>query len=674
MRNLICWSVAMLLSTAGAIAATATEFHVVPSGDDENPGTQAEPFATLAAARDASRNADGPVTVWIHDGVYSLGSPLALSTEDGGSPEAPIHYRAKNPGNPRLSGGTVLDASSFAVVTGEGPVPEAARDQVYKADLDALGIKDLGIYPDSFRTAKAIPELFFNGERMTLAQWPNDGWAEIERVVESGPAPWRKHESEALGVFSYSDDDPSRWSDVENVWVEGYWCFDWASETIRVQSVDPATRQITLARQHVYGLGSGNPAPRRFRAVNLLEELDHAGEYFIDRAEGALYFWPPAPLEGARIVLSLLSEPMLALNDVSHVQFTGLVLEDCAGTAVTVKGGASVTIAGCTIRNAGLQGIEVSGGMNHVIQSCDIYHNGTGGILIEGGDRKTLTPSGHRVVNNHIYRVSERMRTAAYNLRVRGVGVYVAHNEINDAPHQAIGWAGNDHVFELNNVHHVSMNSDDCGAFYMGRNPSHRGSIIRHNYWHEIGSEMAHGSCAIYFDDGDGGQIVHGNVFYKASGGNFGAVFNHGGHDNTVTNNIFIECDQALGAAPWSDGNWKKWLDGALWKTRLREEVDITKPPYTERYPELQGFLDYEGLRMNRASWNVAIRCKNFVEGNWVVENSFVTQEDPGFEDQAARDFALRKDSVIYELIDGFEEIPFASIGLHSDTYRSVAE
>ena len=44
------------------------------------------------------------------------------------------------------------------------------------------------------------------------------------------------------------------------------------------------------------------------------------------------------------------------------------------------------------------------------------------------------------------------MRTAAYNIRVGGVGVTMAHNEIHDAPHQAILLLGNDHLFELNNM------------------------------------------------------------------------------------------------------------------------------------------------------------------------------------------------------------------------------
>ena len=655
----------------GAVGSWGLDIHVAPNGSDTNAGAEAAPLATLAAARDAARGAGEAVTVWLHDGVYVLDAPVTFGAEDSGTEAAPVQYRAQHPGAVRIWGGRALEGASFAPVPEESRLPEPARSQVMRSDLGAAGITALGAYPDQFRSAVTVPELFFNGERMNVARWPNEGWAEIEKVVESGPAPWRKHESDALGIFTYSGDHPSRWAGIADLWIEGYWCFDWASETIRVKSVDPSSRQIALAKQHVYGLGSGNPAPRRFRAVNLLEELDEAGEYYIDRNEKALYFWPPATLDGAEIVLSLQTEPLLTLSGASHVMFSGLTVEYCAGTAIDVKDGAGVTVAGCTIRNAGQRGVNIDGGTGHTVLSCDIHHNGTGGIEIKGGDRKTLAPSGHRVVNNHIYRVSERMRTAAYNIRMNGVGIYVAHNEINDAPHQAIGVGGNDHVFEFNDIHHVSMESDDCGAFYMGRNPSHRGISIRYNYWHEIGSKMAHGSCAIYFDDGDGGQTVHGNVFYKASGGNFGAVFNHGGHDNIVTNNIFIECDQAIGSAPWGDARWKEWLEGDLWTKWLREDVDITKPPYTERYPDLRGFYEPQGLRLNHADNNVAVKCKNFVEGNWMVGQSLVTMEDPGFADREGGNFALKADAQVYQWLPDFEPIPFGKIGLYKDEYRN---
>lgn len=672
MRFSLAWVLALY-----TLSVSAAEFHIAPSGNDTNLGTEAAPFATLDAARNAVRAAGaGPHTVWLHDGLYAQLSPASFGAEDSGTVAAPVTYRAVNQGQARLQGGRKLDAASFAPVSDPGHVarlPEWARSAVLRTDLS--GIEGLGEIPDTFRNALPVPELFFNGSRMTLAQWPNEGWAEIDTVVESGPAPWRNYASEAPGIFTYKDDEPSRWIGVEELWLEGYWCFDWASETIRVKSIDPATRQITLGAQHVYGIGSGNKAPRRFRAVNLLEELDAAGEYYIDRREKALYFFPPAALESAEIVLSIATEPLLVLKDASNLQFVGLTFEYTAGNALSVTSGANVTLAGCTIRNAGQIGAVIDGGTNHTVQSCDIYNNGTGGLTISGGDRKTLTSSGHRVVNNHIYRVSERMRTGAYNIIMAGVGVYVAHNEINDAPHQAILCSGNDHIFELNDVHHVSMASDDCGAFYMGRNPSDRGTQIRHNYWHEIGSTMTHGSCAIYFDDGDGGQIVHGNVFYKASGGSFGAVFNHGGHDNIVSNNIFISCGLAMGSSPWPDGLWKQWLSEPLWQGKLREEVDITKPPYTDRYPELKGYMDYQsGLRMNHASRNVAIECKNLVNGNWTVDNCFTSNEDVGFVDYRKQDFTLKPGASLYGQIPGFEPIPFGEIGMKADEYRKTIE
>jgi hypothetical protein len=663
-----------------APAALGIDLYISPDGDDTHLGSAEAPLASLTRARDLLREARAgfvrqeTATLHLLDGTYTISETFHLASEDSGAAGATVEYRAVHPGRARIRGGKVLASQDFRKVTDPGVMDrmaKEAREAVREFDLGSLGDIDLGSIPDNFRTALPVPELFFGGQRMTLAQWPNEGWAEIDEIVESGPAPWRNHESEALGVFTYQGDHPSRWAGAKEIWLEGYWCFDWAAETIRVEKVDPETRQITLAIQHHYGIGSGNPAPRRYRAVNLLEELDTAGEYFIDRESKRLYFWPPAPLDEAETVLSLLSDPLIKLNDTSHVSFSGLVLEYGAGNGLEITDGTGVLVAGCEVRNLGQLGILVSGGNGHTVRSCDVHHHGTGGLTVSGGDRKTLSPSGHRVENNHIHHVSERMRTAAYNIHLDGVGIRVLHNLISDAPHQAIGVGGNDHLFEFNEVHHVGMASDDCGAFYMGRNPSHRGTVIRHNYWHHIGSDFAHGSCAIYFDDGDGGQRVEGNVFHKASGGSFGAVFNHGGYGNWVDNNLFIECDQAIGSAPWTEKAWRDFLAEPIYKKLFLEDVDITRPPYTEHYPELVGFLEESGrLRLNEASNNVAVRCKNYIEGNWKVGPSVVTQDDPGFVDYETGNFALSEDSEVFDLLPDFKPIPFEKMGLYRDEYR----
>ncbi len=680
-RNTIRLLFAFLL--AGLITSHATEFHVAPKGKDSNSGNRAAPFASLERARTAIRSlkqtsglpSEG-VTVWLHGGEYLRATSFELGPQDSGETNRPVTYRAVAGEEVRLVGGRVLPTSAFQPVTAPELLQRldaSAAPHVLHADLRALGITNYEIFPDQFNGATRVPELFFNDQRMTLARWPNSGWAEFSKVVESGPAPWRNHASDKPGAFTYEGDRPARWLHAPGVWLQGYWCFDWSCETIRVQSIDTNQHRITLAKQHGYGLGSGNPGPRRFLAVNLLEELDQPGEYFLDRATGGLFFWPPGPLRGAHVVLSTLTQPVLTLRNASHVTLRGLIVEAGAGNGIEIQDGTDDRIVACRIRNLGMDGVIVAGGTQHHVVACEIFDTGAGGLRIAGGDRKTLTPCGHVAENNHIYDVSRRQRTAAYHVRLGGVGVRLAHNLLHDGPHQAIELRGNDHLIEFNEIHHTGMETDDCGAFYMGRNPSERGSVLRYNFWHDIGSTRRHGSCAVYFDDGAGGQTVFGNVFYRAAGGNFGAVFSHGGHDNTVRNCIFIECPLALGSSPWDNARWKENLDGELWQEKLLKEVDTTRPPYTVRYPELIGFMESaDKPRRNHANANLIVNCRTVQTGNWEVTDSFVTDVDPGFVNAPELDFRLRADSAAFAKIPRFEKIPFEQIGLQSNRFRGT--
>ena len=61
-------------------------------GNDANPGTEDQPFATLERARDEirQRKAAGPlpaggITVELRGGVYELSRPLELTAQDSGT-------------------------------------------------------------------------------------------------------------------------------------------------------------------------------------------------------------------------------------------------------------------------------------------------------------------------------------------------------------------------------------------------------------------------------------------------------------------------------------------------------------------------------------------------------------------------------------------------------------
>jgi hypothetical protein len=191
---------------------------------------------------------------------------------------------------------------------------------------------------------------------------------------------------------------------------------------------------------------------------------------------------------------------------------------------------------------------------------------------------------------------------------------------------------------------------------------------------------MGHGNAAIYFDDGDGGDTVFGNVFVRCGEpgkGPFGTVFSHGGHGIQAENNVFIDCKRALGSAPWDDARWRDALKGGqdcFFTEKLLQEVDIRKPPYTSRYPDLIGYLDPppNAPRLSQARLNLMVRCGDVSGGNWHLEpgENWSTEIDPGFVDPPKGNYQLRRGAAVFEHLPGFQPIPFAEIGLQRQRPR----
>jgi len=657
----------------------AAVFHVSPSGDDSNPGTRSMPFATLERAREEVRKTgtNKRRKVIVHAGGYELRTTFLLDRLDSGTAEYPVTWQAAKGESVRLVGGISVPASAWQSVTQTdvlARIDPAARSHMMQVDLKTLGITNLPAFPVAYHGVPPGPELFCNEQRLTLARWPNQGWTTIARIVESGSRPRDGDQRGLTGAFEYSGDRPARWQTADGVWLQGYWCYDWYDEVIQVAAINPNSHRIKLAAPHVYSLMQGNPSPRRYCALNVLEELDQPGEFVIDRRAGRLYLWPPGDLTKAPITLSTLDAPLVSLKNASHIMLQGFVVEAGLDNGIEVTNGVACEISGCEVRNLRRLGVRVAGGIRHRVDNCAIHHTGQGGLILGGGDRKTLTPAGHEAVNNHIWRFSEHQLTSAYGLSLEGVGNRAAHNLIHDAPHQAVFVGGNDHVFEFNEVHHVCTETDDCGALYKGRNPSCRGNQIRSNFWHDLGSPMGHGNAAVYFDDGDGGDLVLGNVFVRCGDpgkGSFGTVFCHGGHDSRAINNIFVDCKRALGSAPWDDARWLDALRGGqdcFFVEKLQQEVDITKPPYTTHYPELVGYLSPpKGVpRLNYAQLNLMVRCGEVANGNWRLEpgENWSTDDDPGFIDGPNGNFGLRRNARVFKHLPGFKPIPFSKMGL----------
>lgn len=688
---------------------SATDYFVAPNGSDANAGTKAKPFATLERARDAvcarktSQSAfREKITVWLRGGDYFRTNSFELTAADSGTPESPIVWRAYKNERVRLLGGRTL--TGFAPVSDAtvlARLDEKARGQVVQLDLRALGITDFGEMKSRGFGRPAVAahcELFFDHRPMTLARWPNAGeFAKIagypaasDHVDEHGG-----NVGQLPGGFLYAGDRPQRWQDLSDLWVHGYWSYDWANSYEKVASLDVGQRLVKTGAPHgLYGFRKD----QRFYFLNVLEELDQPGEWFLDRKTGVLYFWRPMtenfrhffsskPIIPKETIISLLDQPLLKLTAVSHVTFRGLILEATRGNAVEIRGGVSNRIAGCLLRNVGNSGVVIEGGTGHAVVSCDVLDTGDGGVSLTGGDRQTLTPGGHFVENCHFQRLGRWSKCYVPAVAMTGVGLRASHNLIHDHPHCAILYWGNDHLMEFNEIHHIALETGDVGAIYTGRDYTFRGNKIRHNFIHHTGG-VGMGSMGVYMDDCVSGTEVFGNVFYKVHW----AMFIGGGRDHRVENNLFVDCDPAVRA----DGRgldkspvWRNMVDDTMRK-RLAE-VPLTL--YRQRYPEMKSLDRYYGPPEGPAITGEAFKgvppddnvvVRNVCVGKWVdvgwhatsgmlrLENN-LTNASPSLvsspNDQShATDFELTKNSPAWAL--GFQHIPVEQIGLRQDELR----
>ncbi len=669
------------------------DFFVSPAGSDENPGTKGKPFATLERARDAVRalKAEGRLpkrglTVWLRGGDYVRTKAFELTGTDSGTARAPIIWCAYRNEPARLLGGRRL--TGFTPVTDPAitaRLAEQARKHVVQLDLRTLGITDFGEMKSrgfGRETQTAHCELFFAGRPMTLARWPNEG--AFEKIAGYPEASGQKDEhggkrGQLEGGFLYAGDRPRQWRNLSELWVHGYWSWDWANSYEKVASLDRDQRLVKTSPPYgCYGFRKD----QRFYFLNVLEELDQPGEWFLDRKSGMLYFWPPKPLTSGEVLLSQLDQPFLKLTNVSRVTFRGLILEATRANAVEIHGGDRNRIVGCLIRNIGDSAVVINGGHDHGVTSCDIFDTGDGGVSLTGGDRQTLAPGGHFVENCHFQRQGRWSKCYVAAIYLSGVGQRATHNLIHDHPHCAILFWGNDHLIEFNEIHHIALETGDVGAIYTGRDYTFRGNKIRFNYIHETGG-VGMGSMAVYMDDCVSGTEVFGNVFYQCHW----AMFIGGGRDHRVENNIFVDCDPAVrmdGRGLDKSPVWRNMVDDTM-RQRL---AAVPLALYRERYPELKSLDQYYGPPGGPAITGDAFKGvppegnvvrRNIAVGKWlqtgwhaklefVEAHDNLVDADPEFVAADKQDFRLRRDSPAFKL--GFQSIPFEKIGLRKDTDR----
>jgi len=675
--------------------------YVSPDGKDANAGTKDKPFATIQRTQQEVRQLKakgmpaGGIVVYLRGGRYFLQEGLLFGKDDSGTETAPVVYRSYPGENVRIIGGKQI--TNFRPLTDETilkRLPEEARGKVWVADLKQAGITNYGQFTNRGGYGKDFPsplEVFFNGKVMQIARWPNEGHARTGAI--SSPDGEAKGRGKYMfGRFHYSGDRPERWLEEKDIWMHGHWYFVYAEDHVKLQSIDVNKKMITVmndTRWHptypLYKVMIGANVP--YYAYNLLCELDVPGEWYLDRDEGNLYFYPPNTIETGEVIVSMLDVPLISVEGASNIALFGLTLEDVRGNGVEIKGGYNNLVASSVIRNTGQAGVKVEGGWDHSIVGCDIYDNGAGGIFLTGGDRYKVLPSRHTAENNHIYRFN-RFSGGSYANAVKmdGVGQRASHNLIHDAPSIAITFNANDHIIEFNELHDAPYKGREIGAMYIYGEPWYlmsRGTVIRNNFFHHISyhssPNLNQGLNAIHIDAINGGLVIEKNFFYRFPNG-----ISNPQPENRIENNIFVDPEirsvyqgdrSELFNTP--DGEPKVDIISRL-AARYLTIVRYKQPPWNYRYPQLVDLLFREkpiGWAMNNViernintgglflSIAPGIKQDNIIRNNW-------DGDDPLFLDKDNRNFSIRPGSPVYGLI-GCEPLTMDSIGVYNDPLRA---
>lgn len=520
------------------------------SGNDEGP------FRTIKAAKDSVRKLieDGlnsDVIINIREGNYYLDKTLIFNELDSGTEDYRIIYKNYGDEKPVLSGGRLV-----------------SNWQHYKGNIYVTDIgKDICPY-----------SLFENGRRGIYARYPKDGY---NNAIMSEEAP--------MESFKYGKQDLPAILDKDNlqvyIWpggMEGDW--NWFTNTINVSSIDEKNRIIKLQEAASYELGTGS----RYYIQGALDLLSEPGEFYHDKKEGRLYYYPyTAPIEEQNIVIPIMNEILrfqgesidktvknIQLNNIEirytdrKEQLTKVVTSDSLNNdgTICIENGENIEIKYCRICNTGSHGIYLKGyAQKNLIYGNRFNDIGETGVYIEGIRKPDYFVSrNNQIVNNDISDTGKSVGHGA------GIQLYqsgentIAHNRIRNTPRYSISlksisiledelsnsyetkdntlYSGYNvkNIIEYNDLSHANTDSQDTGVIEMWGGGSR--NIIRNNYIHDSNVNFSFG-FGIYLDDRADFCLVENNIIEglqkKGNGKLLYAIYAKGLNDR-ITNNVMI--------------------------------------------------------------------------------------------------------------------------------------
>ncbi|WP_208021483.1 right-handed parallel beta-helix repeat-containing protein [Flavicella sediminum] len=711
----------------------ASEIYTSPNGGTANRGTKKDPVSFETAIKRVSEQLKkngvpkGGITINVLGGLYRFVSPIVLGEEFKGTAENPIVIRAVEGEVVLFDGSMLIPSKGFSKVRNK---KERARLAAAVADKVRVTTITNNTLLNRF-SENLMLNLSFNDVEFLPSVFPNEGYASFKEKtvapevtppgvpvgkeahgVRAGAVPflepgreryWKGSLEEPRGAqagFSKKENEMGgTWYQWENEikrnntrnQLTGFIEANWLLSSQPIFSASGATESIHLSRVLSYGWAwKKNDKP--FRVFGLLCELDKPGEWHFDPITNRLYVYPPKSINKKTKISLSVAKGFVHLKEASHVQIIGLSVKNVGGGAVYDIAGDHNLVASATISNSTATGVRIHGTYNR-LEGCDLVDLNAH-VQLSGGKRTAnkITEGNNLVQNCHIYQ--KKYKHEKVNIGMTGAGNTFRNNLVHNSLGQAMIVNGNNQLLELNEFFNIGYDEGDGGAVYSGADLAGYGNVYKNNFFHHLMHSPGKVERAgIHLDDGQSGATCIGNVFYKSAGK---GLFAFGGSGHKMHDNVFLEGQRgAYFVRSLGDkiqkiekeirANKNHHRRGAKEDYVGRVEASIgvsgwANPFWLATYPKFNQVMS-DTARYGR-HWPIRYSVKN----NFSYKNKITAIADPRIETQALMKSEVEaykkvqpNDFEDYENLnfqfkntEKFPNIPFSTIGLKKDKYRST--
>lgn len=668
---------AMAISTS---TIAQTKIYLSPDGNDLADGSQQHPLKSLTAARDKVRAmppSSLAIEVMIAPGEYYMTQPLVLTPEDN----QPVIFRAADTtaAKPKFIGGFKVEGWQ---------IDSLGR---WKTKLPLVANGNLN-----------FEQLWVNNRRATRARTPNTEWWMVESSKQV------VHEQGAGRVPAFATQiikvKPEELSSLKGLSAD-----EAANAMVMYYHKWDVTRKplshVVADSGLIFNVGTGMKpwnaigGQSRYILENYLGALDVAGEWYLDRQSGELYYMPRPgeSIENSEVIAPTLRQLIAiegtAKSPITNKQFVGLnfshssyIMPTSGNEPMQAAAGIEAAIMAdyahgfkftdCEIEHTGAYGIWLRRGCKkNTIEQCYIADLGAGGIKV--GDH-AIPPfidglATENVVNNNIITHAGYVFPCGVGVAImQGAHNRISHNEIADIRYSgvSVGWywgyntpnkdssrelgltnspsVGN--IVEFNNIHHIGWGElSDMGAVYtLGESP---GTVVRNNVIHDIYS-YDYGGWGLYTDEGSTDVTMENNLVYGCKSGGF---HQHYGKNNRIRNNIFA---------------FSQYFQLQLTRAEKHRSLDFTNNIIlADCGITTHGAWDKANVVMDRNMYwdlrpdTIKFSGRTFEQWKKIPRDVNSIVADPMFRDAANLDFTIRNKKAIKKI--GFTPFNYSKAGVY---------